>query len=90
MNIDAADRALRSKGFYLSSVSKLAPELGYIASSRDLKKSNIIGSGESGFGRTAGLALADLLQIHNTKETPDLADLEAALEGLTRAVRNAS
>lgn len=85
MDIDSADRALRSKGFYLSSVSKMAPELGYVASSRSLK-THKASDGEGGFGQTPDRAVAALLAVHGVKTAPTLADLEAAIDDLIRVL----
>lgn len=84
MTADEADAALRAKGFYLSSVSKMAPELGYLASSRSLKHPSKAENGEGGFGRTPDLAIRALLDIHGAKvrSSNPLADLEAALDEL--------
>lgn len=76
MTLDQASAFLATKGFYLSSLSRLAPEMGYMAASRPVKGS--VSAGDAGFGRTPQLALDSLLTQHGLKPTPvadDLMDL---------------
>ena len=88
MTADQVDAALRSKGFFLCSVAKLAPELGYLASSRSLKKPSDPGSGEGGFGVTPDLAQQALLAEHGIKAVggDPFRRLEAAIDGLLKVL----
>ena len=84
MTADQIDAALRLKGFYLCSVAKLAPELGYLASSRALKKPSDPGSGEGGFGATPDMAMQALLAEHGIRPAGGdlLARLSAEIDSL--------
>ena len=88
MNIAKADDLLQGKGFYLSSVSRMSPDLGYLASSRSLKQPRKTELGEGGFGKTPALAVAALLKTHGIKTpaTDPMTALEAALDDLLRAL----
>ena len=65
MTLDQASAFLATKGFYLSSISRIAPEMGYMAASRPLKGSIV--AGDAGFGQTPQLALDKLLVQHGYK-----------------------
>lgn len=84
MNIAKAEEILQSKGFYLSSVSRMSPDMGYLASSRSIKNPRKPELGEGGFGKTPSLAVAALLRTHGFKQpTGDpMTELEAALDAL--------
>lgn len=74
MTRDQVDAALRTKGSYLSSVQRLAPEMGFMAASRPLKGSIV--NGDAGFGQTEVLAMRRLLDQHGLRLWPaDLDDL---------------
>ncbi len=75
MTLDQAAAALKAKGFYVSSISKMAPEFGYMAASRPIKGS--VANGDAGFGQTMQLALDRLVEQHGAKVVPtnDLEDL---------------
>lgn len=68
MTLDQADAALRTKGFYLSSISRLAENMGYIASSRPIK--GPISNGDAGFGQTMQIAMERLIEVHGLKPKP--------------------
>lgn len=62
MTLDEASAFLARSGHDLSSLSRIAPEMGYIATSRKIGKG--ADSGTAGFGATAQLALDRLIEEH--------------------------
>ncbi len=74
MTREQVDATLRAHGSYLSSVARLAPDMGWMAASRPVKGSIV--NGDAGFGATAEIAMVRLLEAHGLRPWPtDLDDI---------------
>lgn len=88
MTQDDVNRLLQTKGFFLSSCFKIAPDIGFMASSRPMARPAKTQDGSSGFGQTAEAAMRQLLAQHGLELPKDTwADFSEALERLTETVR---
>lgn len=88
MTLDETTAFLATKGHYLSSLSKLAPELGYMAATRPLKPPHRTADGETGFGQTPQLALDALVrQFGGKPKARGFAEFEAAATELVATLR---
>lgn len=88
MTQDDVNRLLGTKGFFLSSCFKIAPDIGFMASARPLARPMKTQDGASGFGQTAEAAMRQLLDHYDLEMPKDTwADFAETLERLTETVR---